>query len=391
LDSDLSPEPPLRIDSPRPRRLLCEQTRMRIHSSLLPLVLGLAALSTTLHAAAAGLPVRGLCLMAPSKKDLPAAIEFIRGPLRREKVNTLVLEFDYGFNFHSRPEFANDGALDKEGVRQLARACRDSRIELIPMLNCLGHQSWAAQTGRLLQIHPEFDETVGKFPGNSGIYCRSYCPLHPGLHAVLFDLIDELADACATRTVHVGMDEVFILADPDCPRCHGRDPAELFAGEVKILRDHLHRKGLKMWMWGDRFIDGRATHLGKWEASENGTARAIDLAPKDVVICDWHYDDSPGTPEFFVKKGFKVVECPWRKTNVAIQELARVDSIREQGGFFARRRALGVMQTSWNGFRPFLNDYNKALTPGNTGGNPPKDSEAGCFINLFKAVRAENK
>ena len=41
----------------------------------------------------------------------------------------------------------------------------------------------------IVQFVDEFDETPGKYPNNEGIYCRSYCPLHPEVHEVLFDLV----------------------------------------------------------------------------------------------------------------------------------------------------------------------------------------------------------
>src|SRR4029078_9567252 len=131
-------------------------------------------------------------------------------------------------------------------------------IKLIPQFNCLGHQSWDKNTAALLKKHPEFDETPHVPKDNKVIYCRSWCPLHPDVHKIVFDLIDELADACEADTVHVGMDEVFLIADAKCPRCAGKNPAELFAGEVKALRDHLNEKKRMLWMWGDRFIDGKA-------------------------------------------------------------------------------------------------------------------------------------
>jgi len=40
---------------------------------------------------------------------------------------------------------------------------------------------------------------------------------------------------------HAGMDECF-TCDDKCPRCGGRDKAELFAGEVRTIRDHLEAK-----------------------------------------------------------------------------------------------------------------------------------------------------
>ena len=96
------------------------------------------------------IPVRGLHLSAPSKKDLAMALEFIRDVLPRERVNTLILEFDYNFDFHSRPEFGDPAAIGRDEVRQIARLCRQKKIELIPQINCLGHQSWAKPNGAVL-------------------------------------------------------------------------------------------------------------------------------------------------------------------------------------------------------------------------------------------------
>jgi len=240
------------------------------------------------------------------------------------------------------------------------------------------------RTDRLLTKHPAFDETPGKYPQNKDIYCRSYCPLHPQVHPVLFDLIDELARACDATAFHVGMDEVFILADPDCPRCQGKDPADLFAGEVQTLHAHLRQIGCRLWMWGDRLIDGPAMGINKWEASHNGTAPAIDLVPKDIVICDWHYEKAHPTPQFFANKGFSVVACPWRKPAVALGQLAHMRAIRNDADRATAERALGMLQTTWCGFGPFLQAC-KAGTAEPAKGGPAE--AARCFADLFQAIR----
>lgn len=332
------------------------------------------------------MPVRGIHLAAPGKKDVPALAAFIRGALAGEGVNTLILEFGYGFDFKSRPEFSDASAPGKDDVAKIVAACREKGIALIPQINCLGHQSWAARTGRFLEKHPEFDETPGKYPRNEGIYCRSYCPLHPGVHEVLFDLIDELVAACEAEAFHAGMDEVFILADPDCPRCKGKDPAELFAGEVRALHAHLKAKGRRLWMWGDRLLDGKATGIGKWEASTNGTAPAVDKVPKDIVICDWHYEKAWDTPRFFVEKGFQVVACPWRKSDVAKGSLAHIRAIRTGTDRAAADRALGVVQTTWCGFAPFAKAH-ETLKSGAAPAKGAPGEAARCFRDLFAAVR----
>jgi hypothetical protein len=366
--------------------------RSRNRALIVSACVGLAALALPAadqrQTTGPALPVRGLHLSAPAKRDLPAALTFIQDSLPKEGVNTLILEFDFNFNFRSRPEFTNASALGHDEVRQIVQACRAGDIELIPQINCLGHQSWAERTDKLLQKHPEFDETPGKYPNNKGIYCRSYCPLHPDVHRVLFDLIDELAKACEARAFHVGMDEVFLLADPDCPRCKGKDPAELFAGEVKTLHAHLKEIGCRTWMWGDRFIDGKATKIGKWEASENGTAPAVDLVPKDIVICDWHYEKAHDTARFFAGKGFEVVECPWRKPDVALGQLEQIRALRADPDRAIADRARGMVQTTWCGFMPFVKAYKEhqpEATPAKTG---PAES-AHCFVTLFQAIRGK--
>ena len=67
--------------------------------------------------------------------------------------NVLVLEVDYGFQFKSHPELQT-GGLDKEQARMLAKVCREHGIRLIPLMNCLGHQSWGAPAGRVAQEIP---------------------------------------------------------------------------------------------------------------------------------------------------------------------------------------------------------------------------------------------
>jgi len=326
--------------------------------------------------------IRGLHCSAPQPEDLELAERFIREVLPAEGVNVLVLEFGYRYRFSRRPEIQESNALSSEQVARLAAACGQSRIRLIPEINCLGHQSWSKATHALLRAHPEFDETPGKYPNNEGIYCRSYCPLHPGVHAVVFDLIDELADACQADAFHVGMDEVFLIGEDDCPRCRGRNKAELFAGEVIRLREHLAASGRQMWMWGDRLLDGQRTGLGKWEASLNDTHPAVRLIPRDVVICDWHYEKAPPTAAWFATEGFPVVSCPWRRAEVARAQLELIRLARRHAPEPIAGRMLGMLQTTWCAMGAFVRAYR---------GEPPANARVqeavNCFRELFRALR----
>lgn len=343
--------------------------------------------ASTVFAATPAPPIRGLNVGAPGPDDLPLTIRFIKEALPKEGVNVLVMEIDYKYQFTRRPDMADPGGLTLDNVKSLVAASREAGVRLIPLINLLGHQSWAKDTGALLRIHPEFDETPGKYPDNQGIYCRSYCPLHPQVHDVIFDLVDELADAFEADAVHVGMDEVFLLGEDDCQRCKGKDKAELFAQEVRLIHDHLAKSNRAIWMWGDRFLDGETTGMGKWEASVIKTHPAIHMVPNDITICDWHYDRSLPTAEHFAIEGFPVLSCPWRKPDVALAQLETIRNVRAHATRPIAERMQGMLQTTWTGIAPFAAAYFGEAPPGGRENRNAQEAVS-CFRALFRELRA---
>ena len=334
------------------------------------------------------LPVRGFCIAAPQSKDLEAFIKFIDEELAPRSVNLLILRVDYNYQYQSHPELRDSTALSKTEVKKLVSACKMNNIQIIPQVNMLGHQSWAARPGNLLKVYPQFDETpLVKMPVNyvwpnaDGLYCKSYCPLNPDVHKIVFDLIDEICDVFEAEAFHAGMDEVFYIGEEQCPRCSGRDKAELFAGEVRTIRDHLAIKGRKLWIWGDRLLDGKTTGLGEWEASYNNTFRAIDMIPKDVIICDWHYERPDQSPVYFAMKGLSVITCPWRNPGNAVLQAQDMVRFRKCATPEMKDRYLGMVQTIWSGAGQFLDNY-YGRKPENT-----ENSQVNCFKALFSEIR----
>jgi N-acetyl-beta-hexosaminidase len=302
-------------------------------------------------------------------------------------VNTLILRIDYNYEFTSHPELKDNDALSAKELKKIVRACQKNNIRLIPQINLLGHQSWAGKVNNLLKVYPEFDETPYiempaeyRWPNADGLYCKSYCPLHPGVHKVVFELVDEICDAFEADAFHAGMDEVFYIGHDSCSRCSGYDKAELFAGEVAAIRNHLASKGRQLWIWGDRLIDGKTTGMGMWEASMNNTCRAVDLIPKDVFICDWHYERADQTPVYFAMKGFQVATCPWRVPDVAIQQAEDMARFRQRSTSQMKDRYAGIVQTVWSSAEQFLKEYN----------NPEEDmnTPAACFKAVFDRMSA---
>ena len=335
-----------------------------------PLAYGQSKLDTLL-------PVRGFCIALPTPQYLDEFVNFINTELAPRQVNTLVLRVEYKYKFKSHPELIDSLALSKREVKKIVKACKENNIRLIPLIDMLGHQSGAKGPNKLLSVYPQFDETpIPKVPDTTkiilnGFNMKSYCPLHPDLHAVLFDVIDEICDAFKTDAFHAGMDEVFDIGNDNCPRCAGRDNAELFAGEVTTLHNHLADKGRALWMWGDRLLDGKTIGLGRWEGSYNNTHRAIDMIPKDVVICDWHYERPDLTPAMFAMKGISVMTCPWRNPGSAVLQVEDMVRFRQNSSKQMRERFLGVMETVWSSTGVFLDGFYGRTIDVRSGENTP--------------------
>jgi len=285
---------------------------------------------------------RGIHVMGGGEASIPALGKLIGEIAPALGLNWVILEIDGGFQYASHPECADANPMTKASAQKLAALARQQRVELVPMYNCLGHQSWHADTGALLRAHPEFNEAPDLDPSAEDFYCMSWCPNHPDLPKVVFDLFDELIDAFQAKAFHVGMDEVFVLGR--CPRCKGTPNADLFAKAVNDLHAHVvGKRQVEMQMWGDRLLDGKQTGYGSWEASENDTWQAIDKVSKDIVMCDWHYGmDNPDFPSvrFFQDKGFRVWPAGWND-EAAIRRFIEV--ARKESG----PRMLGYLCTTW--------------------------------------------
>ncbi len=310
----------------------------------------------------------GIHVLVENKEDARALLTELP-LLAKLGINLLIAEMDYNYEYVSHPELRGPDPISRETVKKMVDLCRRLGIRLIPEFQSLGHQSWDKRTFALLTQYPQFDETPGQYPGNEGIYCRSWCPLHPDLPPIINRLYDELLEVFEADALHVGMDEVFLIGSEYCPRCKGKDPAELFARAVQDAYDHIvTARGKQMLMWGDRLLDGAATGYGEWEASMNNTHPAIDLIPKDIVICDWHYELNetntyPSIP-IFVDKGFRVLPTSFRN-------VAAVRALIDYSMQFRQTGCSGTCARSGGAPRPEKHgNFLPSLPPPNGSGRP---------------------
>lgn len=321
------------------------------------------------------LPVRGLAIAAPSRDGVDLFCKFIEEELAPAHFNILILRVDWNYAYESYPQLRDSNPLTKEDVKKIVAVCKKHNIQIAPQINLLGHQSWAGTTYALLREFPQFDEAphimtddyqkytnaAGRpLPYSDALYCKSYCPLHPDVHNVVFTLVDEIMEVFEAHWFHAGMDEVFHLGDERCPRCAGQDKSVLFSDEVNRIHGHLAKNNQRLMIWGDRLLDGSrlATGLGSWEASQNNTSAAIGMINKDVFICDWHYDYSGLSAVQFAFNGLDVALSPWNNAEIAKQHLDdmldwRMRSLQRT----VTNRFQGIVHTIWSGADGFLSSY----------------------------------
>ena len=84
-------------------------------------------------------------------------------------------------------------------------------------------------------------------------------------------------------------------------RCKTKDPAELWAADVRKIHDYLAAKGIKTALYGDHLIESvRGVHRKPYK-SKTGWAynmpgaltpqQVLDLVPKDLLIVNWFWHD----------------------------------------------------------------------------------------------------
>ena len=125
--------------------------------------------------------------------------------------------------------------------------------------------------------------------------------------------------------------------------------------------------------------------LGEWEASNNNTYRAIDMIPKDVIICDWHYESADQTAVYFAMKGFKVMSCPFRNSEAGVEQVGDMYKFRQQSTPEMKERFQGIVQTIWSRTDFFLKEYYGE----DSSKNEEVNTSSNCFRNVFTAINQD--
>ena len=209
--------------------------------------------------------------------------------LAEYKVNTLILYVEDTFEFSSAPLVRRSDRLSVADVRALNEVARKNHVELVPLVETLGHQE------RLLSV-PAYGDLAERPQGFSladrlrawwsGVVPQGETPIRPGgpatlcptdprVEALAHGMIGDVARAFTSRRIGVGGDEAGEVGSgrsAAAVRAQGR--SAVIGSYFARLRQPLVTQGRRMLVYSD-MIDA-ADARGPW--------------PRDLDVVVWDYD-----------------------------------------------------------------------------------------------------
>lgn len=281
---------------------------------------------------------RGWHLSGPLQADLDTYHRFI-DLLALLKFNQLCLEVNGNLQYQTHPIIARAGAPTKDELKELVAYARACHMLVFPQLATFAHFDYVLQHREYVELA---EAPEGTTKGHENRF--NYCPLHPRTHQVVFDLMSELIEVFEPEYFHIGRDEASFDDIATCPRCRGIAPAKLYTDDILKLHDWLAQRGIKTLMWGDMYLPSH-NGLGQYKVAEG-----IDNLPRDIIICDWHYDahyDFDASLKWWEDHGFQVLANPWYEP---------LNVWRFASKTF-EHHLLGYMGTTWSGIRGHIGRF----------------------------------
>lgn len=267
-------------------------------------------------------PVRS-CHIIIDKDGFQVYGKMIKEIFAKYKFNQLVVEVEHGIKWKSRPEIAKDYAMTTDDARALAKLASDRFIEIVPLVQSLGHGEWMFEGPGGKKVNLEFCEDTS--------HPYAYCPLDPRSYEFILPVIQESLDIFKPNILHIGHDEVDMFGKfPNHEYCKAVGKYDLYFMDTIKLYNYLKDRGVKTMIWGDLF-------------PKQGYKDNLPALPRDIIIADWRYGDELEQPtmKMYEEMGFETLGCTWYSP----LNISRFSEYAHKVG------AKGMMGTTWSGYK----------------------------------------
>ena len=246
--------------------------------------------------------------------------------IKKNGVNTIILDVAEALQYKSHPEISCNGAWTHEEMKAEIDRLHDMGISVIPKLNfSTCHDAWL------------------------GIYSQMVST--PIYYNVCKDLIDEVCELFKPKYLHIGFDEEVYENQMNYDFVVIRQN-DLWWHDLNFFNDCVRANGARTMMWSDY-----ARHKPQ---------EFVEKCPKDIVQCVWYYFNEFGkeglAPENEIRvrpidilesAGFDQLptgSIEYYKENFELLVKYSKDSISDD-------HLLGFMQTTWESVTPEWKEY----------------------------------
>ncbi len=257
------------------------------------------------------------------------------------KYTHIIIEFWGMYKYRCCKALARKNAYSEKQVKALVKEANALGMEVIPMLNCLGH---AAQNRAMYGKHVVLDQEPKLAPlfEPDG---WTWNLKNPDTIKLLISMRKELIDVCGKgEYFHIGCDEAFPYGSSRL--FNGVDKIDVLIEHINSISKEMKGYGRRVMMWGDQMLfpqkDWAPAPANIAYAESQETAdKLISKLDKDIIITDWEYYASEKvmpTSKLLSESGFDVILAPFDCLNGT---KTCVNNVVEN-------KYYGLLQTTWH-------------------------------------------
>jgi len=181
------------------------------------------------------------------------------------KINAVLMEIESLFPYQQHPGVSVPHAYSMDQIAEISRTCARWGVEIIPLLQCLGHAYHVLKLPQYAHLR-ETPDTL-----------QQYCPSNPATREFYLEMVDELCRGFGTvHRFHLGGDESRRLGVcPDCSRTVALEGVgALYGNHIGAVAQALVERGITPLAWAD----GVEHH-----------PEAFKYLPAEIELVHWKY------------------------------------------------------------------------------------------------------
>ena len=188
--------------------------------------------------------------------------------------NTIRLYTEDTYEVDGEPYFGYlRGRYSKAELREMDAYAAERGVELIPCIQTLAHLGAIFRYAEYGQIK-DIDDIL--FVGEERTY------------KLIEHMFFSLSQCFSSRSVHIGMDEAFMLGRGKYLEKNGlEDRALIIKKHLDRVLEIAERYGFKCEIWGDMYM--HSAYGGVYEHTKDDAERVAKLVPENLKLCYWDY------------------------------------------------------------------------------------------------------